>query len=162
MRFEFSVLTTNKQDRIDICTLLKESLDQLQIKCNIKPLEFAVVVDKLKKHDFQAAFGGWGTGADPYTLENIFKTGEERNYGQYSNAEVDKLFEAGMLELDLNKRAAIYAKIHTILYEDQPYTWLFYQNAFYGFNKSLRGYNFSPRGPYTYGPGFSSIWKAAP
>jgi len=161
VNFEFSILTVNRQDRIDICTLLKECLDQLQIKCNVKPLEFAVVIDKLQKRDFQASFGGWGTGADPYTLENIFKTGEERNYGGYSNPEVDKLFEAGMLERDEAKRAAIYQKIHSILYEDQPYTWLFYQSSFYGFNKALRGYNFSPRGPYHYGPGFSSIWKPA-
>jgi hypothetical protein len=25
----------------------------------------------------------------------------------------------------------------------------------------MRGYVFSPRGPFNYGPGFSSIWKAA-
>jgi peptide/nickel transport system substrate-binding protein len=157
--FRFTVLTVNKQDRVDVCTLLKECLDQIQVKCDVKPLEFAVVVDNLLKKKFQAAFGGWGTGADPYTLENIFKTGEERNYGSYSNPEVDKLFEAGMREFDLDKRAKIYQQISLILTEDQPYTWLFYQNAFYGFNKSLRGYMFSPRGPYHYGPGFGSIWK---
>jgi len=39
--------------------------------------------------------------------------------------------------------------------------WLYYQNAYYGFNKQLRGYVFSPRGPFHYGPGFSSIWRTA-
>jgi peptide/nickel transport system substrate-binding protein len=159
--FRFSMLTVNKQDRVDICTLMRECLDQIGIKCDVKPLEFPVVIDSMRNKKFQGAFGGWGTGTDPYSLENIFKTGEERNYGSYSNPEVDALFEAGMREHDLDKRAEIYRKIALILYEDQPYTWLFHQNAFYGFNKSLRGYNFSPRGPYTYGPGFSSIWKPA-
>lgn len=159
--FEFTLLTTNKQDRIDICTLLKESLDQIQIRCNVKPLEFPAVIDKMQKKDFQASFGGWGTGTDPYTLENIFKTGSERNYGSYSNKEVDKLLEEGMKALDEKERIKIYQKMHRLIYDDQPYTWLFYQNAYYGFNKSLRGYRFSPRGPYTYGPGFSSIWKPA-
>jgi len=74
---------------------------------------------------------------------------------------VDELFEAGMLEADREKRAKIYQQIALQLYEDQPYTWLFYQSSFYGFNKSLRGYKFSPRGPYHYGPGFDSIWKPA-
>ena len=41
-------------------------------------------------------------------------------------------------------------------------TWLYFQSAFYAFNKELRGYKFSPRGPYHYGPGFSSIWRAIP
>ena len=35
---------------------------------------------------------------------------------------------------------------------------VYFRNAFYGFNKELRGYAFSPRGPYSYGPGFDSIW----
>jgi peptide/nickel transport system substrate-binding protein len=161
VNFEFTILTVNKQDRVDICTLMKECLDQIQVKCDIKPLEFAVVIDNLHNKKFQAAFAGWGTGADPYTLENIFKTGEERNSGSYSNPKVDELFEAGMLEADREKRAKIYQQIALQLYEDQPYTWLFYQSSFYGFNKSLRGYKFSPRGPYHYGPGFDSIWKPA-
>lgn len=159
VKFEFTVLVSSKQDRIDICTLLKQSLDQIGIKCDVKPLEFTVLIEKMTKHDFQAAFGGWGTGTDPDTSDNIWGTGQDRNYGQYSNPEVDKLFIAGRHEFDPDKRAEIYRKIHLLLYEDQPYTWLFFQNAYYGFNKSLRGYVFSPRGPYHYSPGFSSIWK---
>jgi peptide/nickel transport system substrate-binding protein len=119
------------------------------------------VIDRMQKKQFEASFGGWGTGTDPYTLENIFGTGKERNYASYSNPEVDKLFQDGLSEFDEQKRIAIYQKIHEILYEDQPYTWLFYQTSFYGFNKSLRGYRWSPRGPYHYGPGFSSMWKPA-
>jgi peptide/nickel transport system substrate-binding protein len=102
--------------------------------------------------------GGWGTGADPYTLQNIFGTGAERNYGQYSNKKVDELFKQGMTEFDREKRADIYRQIFMQLYEDQPYTWLYHRASFYGFNKALRGYMFSPRGPFHYSPGFDSIW----
>jgi len=77
----------------------------------------------------------------------------------YSNPEVDRLFAEGRRELDREKRAVIYAKIQEILYDDQPYTWLFWRNSFHGFSKKLRGYVFSPRGPFNYSPGFSSIWK---
>ncbi len=160
--FEFTILVTNRQERIDVCKLLAESLEKVGIRCNVQPLEFTVVVQRLFDHDFDAAFGGWGSGADPYTTENIFKSGEERNYGQYSNPAVDKLFVEGLHEFDEAKRAVIYGKIHSLLYEDQPYTWLYYQNGYYAFNKSLRGYAFSPRGPYHYAPGISSIWKAVP
>jgi peptide/nickel transport system substrate-binding protein len=73
---------------------------------------------------------------------------------------VDKLFEQGERELDLARRIAIYQRLATVLYEDQPYTWLYYQSSFYGFNRELRGYMFSPRGPYSYSPGFFSIYKA--
>lgn len=160
-KFEFSILTFNIPDRIAVCNLLKENLDQIGVICLIKPMEFTVLQQKARDHDFHAMFAGWGTGADPDTSENLWVTGEGRNYGEYSNPEIDRLFEEGRREFDPEKRAEIYGKIHMILYEDQPYTWLYVRNAFYGFSKQLRGYNFSPRGPYSYAPGFSSIYKPA-
>ncbi len=159
VRFEFSILCNNDPLRIAICNLLKQNLDRIGIICNVRPMEFTVLMEKTQKREFQAFFGGWGTGADPDTSENIWGTGEGRNYVGYSNPEVDRLFQEGRKEFDVEKRAEIYRRIHKTLYEDQPYTWLYVRNSFYGFNKDLRGYNFSPRGPYNYGPGFSSLWK---
>jgi peptide/nickel transport system substrate-binding protein len=160
-KFEFSVLTFNIPVRIAICNLLKENLDQIGIICHVRPMEFTVLQQKSRDHDFHAVQAGWGTGAHPDTSRNLWVTGENRNYGLYSNPEVDRLFDEGRREFDLQKRAKIYQKIHQILWDEQPYTWLYTRNAFYGFNKKLRGYNFSPRGPYTYGPGFTAIWKPA-
>ena len=111
-----------------------------------------------RNHKFQAAFGGWGSGADPDTTSNIFASNAGRNYGGYSNSRVDELFEQARHEFDEDKRYALYGEIHRQLWKDQPYTWLFYRNSFYGFNKRLRGYNFSPRGPFHYGPGFGSFY----
>lgn len=159
LRFEFSIITFNMPDRVAVCNLLKECLDQIGITCNVKPIEFTVLQQKSRDHDFQAMFAGWGTGTDPDTSDNLWVTGEGRNYGLYSNPEIDRLFEEGRREFNPDKRREIYRKIHSILWEDQPYTWLYVRNSYYGFSKELRGYNFSPRGPYSYGPGFSSIWK---
>ena len=47
-------------------------------------------------------------------------TGQPRNYGHYSNAEVDKLYDEGRKEFDRQKRAAIYAHIDELIYADQP------------------------------------------
>ena len=160
VKFEFRIICNNDPLRIAICSLLRENLDRIGVMCEVRPLEFTVLQEKSRKHEFHAMFGGWGTGADPDTSENIWRTGRNRNFGKYANAKIDELFAQGKKEFDPQKRAKIYAQIHKILYEDQPYTWLYFRNSFYGFNKRLRGYNFSPRGPYNYGPGFGSIWKA--
>ena len=161
LKFDFGILVASRQDRIDICSLLKQNLKEIGIEVTVRPLDFAVLQQKLQDHSFEAAFGGWGTGTDPDTSENIWGTNQERNYGFYSNPEVDRLFAAGCKEFDKEKRRLIYQKIHTLIAQDQPYTWLFYQNAYYGFRKELRGYMFSPRGPYHYSPGVSSLWKPA-
>ncbi len=158
VKFEFSVMCSNQQLRIDICTSLKESLDRIGIVCNVQPTEFTVMQERAREGKFQAQFAGWGTGADPFSTENLWGTGQERNYVNYSNKEVDDLFAKAKFELERDKRAEYYRKIDDILWEAQPYTWLYYRSAFYGFNKNLRGYSFSPRGPYSYSPGFDAIY----
>jgi peptide/nickel transport system substrate-binding protein len=157
--FEFTIVTNQQPLRIALCTLLKENLEQIGVLANVRPVEFTALMDLMQKRNFQACCLAWGAGADPDTSENLWKTGEMRNYSGYSNPEVDRLFTEGRRELDRAKRAEKYARIQEILYEDQPYTWLFWRNSFYGFSKQLRGYVFSPRGPYHYSPGFSSLWK---
>lgn len=156
---EFTVLVNQQPFRIAICTLLKENLEQIGVIANVRPVEPTTLQEMMQKRNFQACFSGWGSGTDPDTTENIWKTAEMRNYCGYSNPEVDRLYAEGRRELDRDRRAEKYARIQEILYEDQPYTWLFWRNSFYGFSKSLRGYVFSPRGPYHYSPGSASLWK---
>ena len=156
--FEFTIMVSSKPDRIAICSLFQENLDTIGVRCNVQPFEAAVMQQRVFEKNYQAQMSGWGAGADPYTNENIFGTGSERNSGSYSNKRVDRLFELGMKEFDREKRAAIYAEIHELVYEDQPYAFLYNRSSFYGFNKKLRGYNFSPRGPFHYGPGISAVW----
>ena len=157
--FEFTLLTYQTETGVQASVLLKTSLEQIGVLCHVKPTEFTVLVDRQQKKQFEAAMGGWGAGTDPFSSENMYGTNQPRNYGSYSNPQVDELFKQGLRELDQEKRAAIYAEIHKLLWQDQPYTWLFYRNAFYGFSKKLRGYNFSPTGPYFFDPGMMSIYK---
>jgi peptide/nickel transport system substrate-binding protein len=159
--FEFQLMTYQTETGLPAAPLMTECLDQIGVVANVKPTEFVVMQDKETKHQFDASLGGWGTGVDPDLQVNIYGTDAPRNYGEYSNPEVDKLFAQARRELDRQKRAEMYGQIHMLLWDDQPCTWLFYRNAFYGFNKRVRGYNFSPRGPFSYSPGFGSIFKAA-
>jgi peptide/nickel transport system substrate-binding protein len=185
VKFEFTIICGDVPERVRMCALLKDNLEQIGIKCNVRPMEIATLFGKLEARDYDAVFAGFGTGADPDTSDNLYTTGaieQGRNYGGYSNLYVDGLFELGkQMESNMEERERIvkkyglskigispsatryeaYGKIHELINEDQPMMFLYYRNSFYGFNKSLRGYMFSPRGPYHYGPGFSSIWKKA-
>lgn len=118
-----------------------------------------MLYDSVEHHKFDASMAGLGCGTDPDLTENIFGTGATRNDAQYSNKRVDELFVQGRKEFDRDKRAAIYGEIDNIIWEDQPYTWIFYRPAYFGFSKKLRGYNFSPKGPFDFSPGFDSFYK---
>jgi peptide/nickel transport system substrate-binding protein len=160
--FEFTILCNQTPMAQEICTLLQQSLERIGVRVNVRPTEFTVLQQQMLEKSFDAAFGGWGAGADPDTSSNIWASGEGRNFGSYANPEVDRLFVEGRAEVDRTKRAAKYARIQEILYEDQPYTWLYWRNSFHGFSKDVRGYVFSPRGPFHYSPGFGSLWKPVP
>jgi peptide/nickel transport system substrate-binding protein len=147
---------------LEICTLLQQSLERIGVRVNVKPTEFTVLQQLMLEKKFDASFGGWGAGADPDTSSNIWATAEGRNFGSYSNPEVDRLFVEGRTEVDRAKRAEKYARIQELLWEDQPYTWLYWRNSFHGFSKDVRGYVFSPRGPFHYSPGFGSLWTPVP
>lgn len=159
VKFEFTLLTMPLPLSIDIATLMKEQLEKIGITCNVQRVERTDWQQRMLDKRFDASLGGWGTGADPSTIDNLWKTGEKRNFTGYSNKNVDQWLIDGEKEFDRAKQAEIYAKIHTQIYEDQPYCFLYYRSSFYAFNKQLRGYVFSPRGPYHYGPGMSSIWR---
>ncbi|MEW4454795.1 ABC transporter substrate-binding protein [Bremerella sp. JC817] len=143
-----------------IARQVSNDLGKLGIKAEPRQFEWTVLQDKARSHNFDALMAGWGAGGDPFSTDNIYGTGAPRNYGQYSNPEVDKLYKLGLAELDREKRAKHYHDIAKILYEDQPYTWLYYRADLYGFNKRMRGYQFSPTGPWFYEPGAFSVWKA--
>jgi peptide/nickel transport system substrate-binding protein len=159
--FKFTMLTSQSPVAKAVGTLMKDCLDRIGVICIPKPTEFTVLTQQSRDRKFQAVMGAWGTGTDPDTNFNIFGTGEMRNYGDYSNPEVDRLFMEGRRATERDQRAKHYHQIHKILWEDQPYTWLVYRNSFFGFNKRLRGYNFSPRGPFGFGPGFGGVYVPA-
>jgi peptide/nickel transport system substrate-binding protein len=158
--FEFQLMCGQTETAIQVATLAKESLEQIGIVVNVKPTEFVVQQEKNLKHEFDASMNGWAAGTDPDMQQNIYGTGSQRNYGQYSNPKIDELFIKGRRELDSEKRAEIYGQIHMQLWEDQPVTWLYYRPSLFGFNKQLRGYNFGALGPFKYSPGFFSMYMA--
>ena len=164
VKFEFALqFGSGSKVAERICGMVAENLSQIGVTCIVKPTEFTVLQSSAKKHDFDAMCAGWGSGADPDDSDNLWTTKAlqtgGRNYVQYTNPKVDALFEAGKREFDRAKRAEIYRQIAGILWEDQPYTWLYYRSSMYSFNKNLRGYMYSPRGPFHYSPGIFSIWK---
>lgn len=109
---------------------------------------------------------GWvNNGPDPsgdrlvYTTEGIQS---RTNFTNYRNPEVDRLFEAGSREVDLEARKAIYHRINQILFRDRPLILLEYSPAYAVAQKDLKGVAFSHRGVhYGFYPGLRG-WKLEP
>lgn len=144
-----------------IAAIFQDDLKRLGVRMRTQRIEWSAFVEKTRKHEFQATMAAWGTGTDPDTGWNLWRTEEYktgRNYGGYSNPRVDELFELGRREFDFDKRKEIYQEIHKLVYEDQPYTWISNRPTLAVFNKRIRGVQFSPRGIFGFDPSFSDWW----
>jgi len=160
--FEFTLLTPQESPYSPkIAAIYQEDLKKLGVRMSTRLIEFSSFIETVRKHEFQAEIAAWGTGTDPDTGWNLWRTEEYskgRNYGGYSNARVDELFALGRREFDFEKRSKIYQEIHKLIYDDQPYTWIYYRPTLALFNKRIKGVQFSPRGLYGFDPGFSGWW----
>jgi peptide/nickel transport system substrate-binding protein len=87
---------------------------------------------------FQAGYAANGQGLDPSIGALIQKCGTQRAMG-YCNEKVDALFDKGLSEAERDKRAPSYQEISTILNQELPKLWLWYEVRPMGFNNRIAG-----------------------
>ncbi len=128
-KLSFTILqVANHPIQQKMLPLLKESFAAAGIDMQIQTVEWSVYVRKLDERDFDVCTLGWSGSFDP-DLYQIWHSsqiaGSGSNFIGYHNEEVDRLIEEMRVTFDLNKRIEIAHRLERILYEDQPYTFLF-------------------------------------
>lgn len=149
--FRFTVLTNQGNEaRLKAAQIIKENLRSVGIEMNIKVLEWqAFLHEFVDKKKFEAIIMGWGLSRDPdiYDIWHSSKTKEgEFNFISYANAEVDGLLLEGRRTFDTEKRRKIYNRIHEILADEQPYTFLYVPDSLPVLHKRFKGIEKAPIG----------------
>jgi peptide/nickel transport system substrate-binding protein len=149
--FEFTVLVNQGNDaRLKTAQIIKENLKKIGIKMNIKVLEWqAMLHEFIDKKRFEAIIMGWALSRDPdmYDIWHSSKTKEgEFNFISFKNEEVDRLLLEGRRTFDFEKRKKIYHRIHEILSDEQPYTFLYVPDALPVLHKRFKGVEKAPIG----------------
>ena len=129
-KFKFTLMTNNgNKEREQIATIAQEQFGKLGIKVNIKIIEWNVFLSQyIDRKDFDAVVMGWSLSRDPdcYDIWHSSKNREGQfNFVSYKNKEVDRLLEEGRTTFNREKRAGIYKKIHKIIADEAPYTFLY-------------------------------------
>ncbi|MFH1744333.1 MAG: ABC transporter substrate-binding protein, partial [bacterium] len=165
VKFEFTFQIPQGADAsVKIANFFQEDLRSIGVDMKTQTIEWATFMEMNRKHEFQASIAAWGTGTDPDTGWNLWRTEEYetgRNYGGYSNPRIDELFEMGRREFDFEKRKTIYQEIHKIIYDDQPYTFITNRQSMYAIQKRIRGIQTSPRGIFNFDPSIHGWWTKA-
>ncbi len=97
--------------------------------------------DVFLEHEFDIIFAIW-VFDDSADISSLFHSGEigawKNNFGGYSNLEVDGLINESKLTLDHEKRRTINRKLHAILAEENPYTFLWTLTNYAAYHKKVR------------------------
>ncbi|OHD53805.1 MAG: hypothetical protein A2Y33_16605 [Spirochaetes bacterium GWF1_51_8] len=160
--FKFELLLGQTLSGEAIAQNLKENLAKIGVIMEMRVLEWSAFDGRLKEHSFEGALFAWSTGTDPdpFDLWHSSQIKNGVNYSEYANPEIDKLCEMGRMELNPEKRAELYHKVHKILAEDQPMTFLFVPNAIIAVKKELQGVKVYPGlNFHEYYPGFLEWYK---
>ncbi len=127
LSFENACTAGNKQ-REQIQQLLQQQWRQIGVEMTINNKPAAVLFgDFYRLSKFETIINGIGMGADPdhsFRLHSKYipvKGGMGRNSIAYENPEVDRLLDAGVREMDREKRKKIYFKLQEVLADDLPY-----------------------------------------
>lgn len=141
--FSFEILTNQNKEREMSAVLVQRRLKEIGIDVKIRVVEWATFISRfIKTGDFNVVLLGWGLGLEPDQF-NIWHSSQQApgqfNFIGYKNPQVDKLLEAGRLELNPDKRMKIYHEFAEILLEDSPIVYLYAGYGLPAINKRIRG-----------------------
>ncbi len=140
VRFTLLVKAEEKV-RVDAAVQIQQDLKKIGIQADLQVINFNVIVEKLQSRNWEAYVGAFGGGGvEPHNGFNIwYSQGSLHQFNQGMQAgeppikdwkasdwelEIDRLFEAGVKELDENKRKEIYGRFQQIVQEELPFIYL--------------------------------------
>jgi peptide/nickel transport system substrate-binding protein len=145
--FEFLIPSGRRFAEL-LATILKEDLHKVGIEMEIRKIEWAVFLKNLDDRKFDAVTLGWvfGFDQDPYQVWHSSQSQKGSNFVGFESPEADRLIEAARTEFDRDKRSAMYRRLHDIIDEDQPYTFLFNSPQLEALNKRFENVQVYPAG----------------
>lgn len=147
--FRFTMLQiSGSSTQARILPMVKEFFAAAGIDMLLQTVEWSVYLERLKNRRFDACNLGW-TGSidpDPYQIFHSSQIENGDNFVGYRNLEVDRLILELRGEFDLNKRIELCRAIERHLYNDQPYTFLFYPDFLVALNRRYRNVRLFPLG----------------
>lgn len=149
--FSFTILTNQGNDqRRMACEIVQRRLAEVGVRMKIQVVEWQTFLREfVDKRRFEAVCLAWQLGQDPdvYDIFHSSKTKPgEFNFVSYSNPEVDRLLDQARRVFEIERRAEAYHRIHEILAEEEPYTFLYVGDALPIVHARFRGVEATPSG----------------
>jgi peptide/nickel transport system substrate-binding protein len=159
---EMVVLDTRRAAPYDqMLAIFSTDLAAIGVNLKVTYLPAKEFVKRLTARNFDAAFYEWVpdiADPDPFVLLHSTQADKGANYAGYANPDVDKLLDEGERLTERNDRRKVYAQLHKILHEEQPYTFLYSPREQWAWSRRLRGVNPIDIGALARFPGITRWW----
>ena len=124
--------------------VMKDDYAKLGIDVTVENLDWPTLYEKATNKQLEAYFMAAGLTPDPDTSQaTVFKTNGPQNYYNYSNPEIDKLYDKGLAELTTETRKPVYKEIYKILNSDLPILYVYQRSDMWVANARINGYQIS-------------------
>ncbi len=127
--FKFKFMITSAGGLAEnIAKVIKDEFAKVGIQMDIDTYEWSVFEERLNQRNYDAVTLGWSGSVenDPYQIWHSSQIkGRGSNYVGFDNPEADRLIEEARRTLDEDKRNKMYHRLHEIIHNQQPYTFLF-------------------------------------
>ena len=145
-------LSTNPENemRVDMVSLIHGQLRDVGVAAEIDLREFSVLMDDLRKHEFEAGLSSWIVDTT-FDLKSLFHSSSidaGQNFGCYRNPEVDRLIDLARDQTDLQELRRHLIAVQEAIHRDQPYTFLAEVQRLSGVNRRLQGVVPNPLATY--------------
>lgn len=110
-----------------VVLLMKDNFAKAGVVLEEDPLEWNVLLERMKNRQLDAYMLGWSGSieGDPFQIfHSSMIEGTGDNTISYANPKLDKLLEKARTTVDEASRMKMWHQVHTIMHEDQPYTFL--------------------------------------
>ena len=150
--FEFMIKTNQGNDlRKKIALLLIEEAKKVGIQADLQTMEWAIYLDDVRAHRFDAMILGWVFGVDEPDPYQVFHSSQSiargSNSVSFNNPRADILVELNRKEFDADKRKEYIYEFQEILLDEQPYTFLVCSESHLVYHKRFKGVNIYPFRP---------------
>jgi peptide/nickel transport system substrate-binding protein len=135
------LVTSEYPETVTAAQVIADNLAPLGITVHIRTVDFATWLDEQNNGHFDMLMMGWLGNIDPddfYYAQH--HTDGTSNAQKYSNPEVDRLLDAGRVEINRQARTDLYAKAATIIADQVSYLYLYNPSVIQAWNTSLSGF----------------------
>lgn len=152
VRLSFDLLTNQRSPIYgDVARIIQSDLREVGVEAIPRLLEWQNVLASHRGRDFDAVLTNWVLDSfrvDPRPLFHSSQVEIENsaNRSSYANPVADSLMDLGARTTDEARAAEIWAEFARVLQEDQPFTFMFWQEELAGVSRRLAGVRMDARG----------------